>query len=252
MIILVLGILYIGISPKVFSEEPDPEELEKKHLVYVEPTHISETKVDGEAILEPYLKRRPEWGLTFAAGYSTYEPVHMQPSFSNQDYKAVYGTPSIGMFEGRVGLKKNFSGGSFGGELSVGGFQNDNSNVNFVGSVLNIIPIAVGATYYLDALEPDPFYVPYVSGGAYVMIWKETLGQNTVNGSTQVAPYINAGVAFSLDWIDHRAARISYEDSGIESSSVYIEARKYFASFAKKDPDFSNDISGDIGLRIEF
>src|SRR5689334_1375313 len=91
-------VLYIGVFPTVLrAAEPDLDALEKQHLVYVEPTHISQSKTDGEYKLDPYMQRRNDWGITVGFGYSTYEPIHMEPSFSNQPYDVVYGQASIGM-----------------------------------------------------------------------------------------------------------------------------------------------------------
>lgn len=249
---LALLVLYIGSFSFVLNAEPNIEELHKKGLVYVEPTHMSQTMVNGVYELEPYTQRRKDWGVTFAMGYSNYEPIRMEPSYSQYPYTDVYGKPTMGMLEARMGVKRNMEMGSVGGELIVGTMDNDNSDPNFVGSKLTLNPVHLAATFYLDTISPEPYFVPYVSGGGYVMIFKETLYGNTDRGSTMIAPFVSGGLALQLDWIDRRAARISFDDSGIQSSFLYVEARKYFASSSEKDPDFSNDISFNGGVRVEF
>ena len=245
-------VLYIGTFPSVLNAEPDFEELEKNGLVYVEPNHVSQVRVDGEYKLEPYTKRRKTWGVTFSIGYSTYEPINMEPSYSQFPYDEVYGKPTLGMLEGRFGVKRNMDVGSLAFEVIAGGMTNDNTDENFVGSKLTINPVHIGAAFYLDSMGDEPYLVPYVSGGGYVMIFKETLYGNTDRGSTMIAPYVSGGLALQLDWIDRRAARISFEDSGIQSSYIYGEARSYFASSSKKDPDFSNNVTFNGGVRVEF
>lgn len=250
---LPLVVLYIGVFSGVLkASEPDLDQLEKQKLVYVEPTHISKIKVDGEYRLDPYVKRRNDWGGSFGFGYSTYEPLNMEPSFSNQPYNVVYGRASVGMLEARLGLKRNLAMGSLGGELIVGTYSNQNSDNLYGAPKITLIPVHVGGSFYLDTLNPEPWYVPYISGGAYMMIFREELSGNVDRGNTMVAPYINGGIAFTLDWIDRHAARVSYESSRVQSSFVYVEARKYFASSEKKDPDFSNSVCFNLGVNVEF
>jgi hypothetical protein len=83
-------------------------------------------------------------------------------------------------------------------------------------------------------------------------LYKEDNNSTSITGNTQVAPYLNAGVAFSLDWIDKHAARVSYEDSGIEATYAFVEARTQFAAGDDQDPDFSSQINFAGGLKVEF
>jgi hypothetical protein len=248
-------VLYIGIFCSVLnaaSEEPDPEYLQKNGLVYVEPENVVQKIKNEEYSLLPYRERRPRWGFVIEAGYCTYEPTHLEPNFSQKTYKEVYGTPAMGMLELNFTFKRNFSAGSLAAELSGGNLQNSNSDSAFVGSNITMTPIAFGGGFYMDNIWSEPYFVPFVTGGLYTMIYKESLGGNSVHGNTSVAPYVNGGFAIQLDWIDKHHARVSYQDSGIQSSYIYVEGRKYFSSSSKKDPDFSNDIALAAGFRVEF
>jgi hypothetical protein len=250
-------VLYIGIFGSVLNaevEEPSLETLEKNKTVYVEPQDLVATKKDGHITwnLETYKERRTKWGFLFGGGYSTYEPINYQPNFTQKNYNQAYGQPWRGMLEGNFTVKRNFDAFSAGVELSAGNFDNDRSNGSGVETDLSLYEVRIGASIYFDMLQSQPYVVPYFSGGGYTMVYKESLGGNAVGGTSQIAPYVNAGLEFQLDWIDSRAARTSYEDSKIQSSFFYVEARKYFASSNSKDFDFGNDVNFDMGMRLEF
>jgi len=250
-----LPVLCIGIFHGILShavEEPDPEELTAKKIVFVEPTNISTTEVNGEYPLIPYRERRPIWGLTASLGFSNYEPTSYDPNFSSATYGQVYSTPTMPLLELQIVVKRNFSLGSVGGEIAIGQYENGHSDPAIAESTLSLTPWRVGVAYALDNYSNEPYVVPYVSAGLYSMIYKESLGGNSLNGSSQIAPYFNFGAAFSLDWIDRKAARVSYNDSGIESSYLFLEGRTYVKSSNVRDHDFSSPISVGGGVRVEF
>lgn len=222
-------------------------------MVLVELPQTLSTGVGAEQILKPYRERRARWGGTFALDYSSYEPVNYEPDFFAGEFGDVYTSPETPMLDLSLTVKRNLSFGSLGVEMAAGFYSNDSDNLLNSDSTLQLIPVRLGAIFFLDTLSPEPYIVPYVSGGGYVMLFseKQTAGV-TKNGTTQVAPYANLGVQFQLDWIDRPHARIAYEDSGIESSFLMLEVRKQMASSAAKDPDFSNEVSFAAGLRVEF
>lgn len=254
--IIFLLVLYIGTFCGVLNAavvEPDPEVLAKEHKVFVEPTYVEVTKTQSEFKLQPYSERRHTWGFNASFGYSTYEPENYEPAFGGPNYKTVYGRPTIGTVEAIFSFKRNMPGFSFGLDLGVASFRNDHSDDTYVGSVLNFIEGRIGGVLYADSIfGSDQWVVPYVAGGGYMMFYKENLLGNEFGGTTQVAPYVNGGLAMVLDWIDPHAARIGYEQSSVQRSYFYVEARKYFISNVKKDPDFSNTVSGGAGVRVEF
>lgn len=247
--------LIIGISSVSFrsrAEEPDLERLEKQNKVYVEPTFISTTKVDGEYKLVPYRDRRPAWGITVGIGYESYEPVNYEPNYAPVDYyDDLYGSPSLPMVEFQFAVKRNFGSGSLGVELGASRFENSKSG-ELVASTLSLTCVRLGVIYSLDAMSADPMWAPFVTGGMYTMLYKESLQGNSFNGNSMVAPYVSGGVAMSLHWIDKSASRLAFEDSGIQRSYLYADVRTFIASSSKKDPDLSSDFNWGAGLKLEF
>ena len=221
-------------------------------MVEVEATHVSTTEVDGIYKLVPYTERRNKWGVTTALGYSSYEPVYYEPNFLAVDFVDIYSTPEMPLIELQISIKRNMNFGSFGGELSVGIYQNDSDSPELVDSSLQLIPVRLGAVLSLDTLSSEPMFVPYVSGGLYTMLYRESMEGNSHSGNTQVAPYMTAGVNILLDWLDRRAARTSYQESGIQSTYAYAQAYKLIESGDASDGDFSNDVSWGAGVRVEF
>ncbi|NJL23836.1 MAG: hypothetical protein HC902_00720 [Calothrix sp. SM1_5_4] len=248
-----LLIIIIGISCGTLSYAEDEDQQEKanqKGLVYVESDYMT-TAGSGDFRLIPYAERRREWGVTFSVEYSTYEPLNYLPNFLEADFADVYSSVDTPMLEMQFTVKRNFSFASLGGEIAVGFYENE-SDSDLVNSTLTLYPIRLGAVLAFDALAPDPLFVPYVSGGGYVMIFREATPESSLNGNTAIAPYVHGGIALQLDWIDRQAARIAYNDSGIQNSYLFAEARMQMASTDEKDEDFSSDVSFAGGIRVEF
>jgi len=251
LLIIVFGIIWSGLA---YAEgEDEIEERAKKGLVLVEPSVVAAEMTGEEYKLLSYRERRLGWGSTFSIGYSSYEPINYEPDFVPAQFTDIYSTPEMPLIELTVVVKKNFSMGSLGFEMGVGGYQNDSDDTELSDSSLTLIPIRVGAAFYLDNLTPEPIFVPYVAGGGYTIMYKEELnGGSSNNGNTQVAPYVHGGLALSLNWIDKRGAREAFQESGIENTFAYFELQKFIESGAESDGDFSNDISYAGGVRVEF
>ncbi len=252
LLILVIGIFQSGLSAA--QEETSDEFSGTPGMVYVEPTNVISTEVEGEYRLVPYLERRGRWGQTFSIGYSSYEPVYYEPDFITMDSSELYSTPDSPLIEVRLTVKRNAGFGSIGGELSIGFYMNnsDVDPVDFIESSLQIIPIQLGGIISMDAMTPEPRFVPYLAGGLYTMIYEETADTRTLSGNTQVAPYLTGGINILLDGLDRIGAMRAYQDSGIQASYLYVSVNKYFESASAIDKDFSNDVNWGSGLRVEF
>jgi hypothetical protein len=251
-----LLIIVIGIFQSVFSfaqSETSDGYTGKAGMVYVEPTNVISTEVEGEYKLVPYLERRPKWGTTFSVGYSSYEPIFYEPDFVTMDAEELYSTPDTPLIEIKLGVKRNAGFGSIGGELGIGIYTN-NSDVEatIVESSLEIIPLTLAATITLDALGKEPMFAPFVTGGFYTMLFKEEADTRSVNGNTQAAPFVGAGVNFLLDWLDRQAARRAYTDSGVQASYLYASVNTFMESSGENDKDFSNEFNWATGLKVEF
>lgn len=251
LLILVIGLTLSGLA-YAQDEILSDEEAEAKKLVIVEPTNLIETKIEGEYRLKPYRERRGKWGGTASLGYSAFEPVYYEPNFAAVAFEDIYSSAELPLIEVTLTAKRNYGFGSLGFSFSFGGYQNDADDTTIVDSSLLLLPIRIGATVAFENFAPNPWVVPYVHGGIYTIFYREELGGSSYNGHTEVAPYIHGGVAFALDWIDPRAARLAYEDSGIETSSLFAEVRKQMASNDSADPDFESDTTWAGGVRVEF
>jgi hypothetical protein len=253
LLIIVIGIFSGALASAEVELSPEGGSL-KKGFIYVEPNNVNAVKVDEEYALKPYLERRRTWGFTASVAYSTFEPTHYKPNFiSPADFGQVYHSPEMPMLELQMQLKRNVSFGSLAVEAAVGDYKvNSDIDTTLVKSSLNLIPVRLGVNVALDALSSTPYVVPYVSAGIYTISYKESQESASKNGNTQIAPYANFGLQFALDWVDKDAARKAYEDSSIQATYIFVDARKQMASGNSKDPDFSNDISFGTGLRLEF
>lgn len=246
--------LFIGIF-SLFSENfalalPDSK---NDALVEVEPMGVFRYSPDeGRSGLAPYRERRPSWGGTVGLLYSFYEPDYV-PDLSPFTFEEAYDTAEFRLIELELSYKKNLTIGSVGGELAVGFYKNESnlySDDSF--STLSIYPIRLGARFALDTLTPTPYLVPYASGGGYLAFFKETLGAVSYSGNTKVAMYWAVGAMATLDWLDRLAAANAYEENGIESSFIFVEARQLMSSSAVEDPDLGSSVHINTGLRLEY
>jgi hypothetical protein len=231
-----------------FSDDSTPTE---SHKVTVEPSYVEVTKTEDLFHLMPYKDRRGKWGETVSIGYSSYEPKNFESNFVAADISQPYTKAETPLIEAQFVFKRNTTYGSIGAELGIGMYSNTSDDPG-IESTLEFKMYRLGANIALDTLSPEPYIVPYASAGLYTVQYNETLGEVHHKGNTQVAPYLAGGLMFQLDWIDRRAARVSYEDSGTQSSFIFAEARTMLASSDESDPDYSSSVHWDAGLRIEF
>lgn len=240
------------IEMEAAGEEP-PVDLEpvSDGWVEVEPSNIVPSELTGSFYLVPYRIRRKTWGLSVSASYSTFEPSSYTPDALQVAYSDVYNSAEIPLIELQMTVKYNMKLGALGFDIGIGSFK-ESSDTDLIESELSIMPIRFGASLIFDTLFIEPYLVPYISGGAYTVNFKESYNSVSVEGWTQAAPYVAAGLQFQLNWVDPISARESYVDAGIENTFLYLEGRKFFASTAAKDPDFETDMHVNGGLRVEF
>ena len=228
-------------------------------MVIVEPVEVMKIEKDGAVNLSDYRDRRGNWGSTISVGYSTYDPLNYTPQQTGDattadgsfGFSTVYSRPDTPLLELQVAVKRNLEIGSLAGEIAAGYYKN-NADTAAVASTLTLTPIRLGVTFAADVIWREPYVVPYLTAGGYVINYREEGTLDAVGGTTKVAPYANLGAQFQLDAIDRQASRNAYLDSGLQSTFVFLEARKFFASSAGSDPDLSNTVSYGAGLRVEF
>ncbi|MBX7230630.1 MAG: hypothetical protein K1X29_00960 [Bdellovibrionales bacterium] len=252
------------IGSSVFAVDPEVQEyttqvhllsrtqdLSKTTLVEVEHSNILSADITGIYYLVPYRNRRLKWGKTISLGLSNFNPLNYEPNFLASDFKDVYSTSFPSLMELQFVLKRNFILGSIGAELGAGLYNKTSVN-DAVDSRIELIPVRFGINVNFDNLFFEPYLVPYASGGVYTMIFKENTSSVSHGGNTQVAPYFSVGVALQLNWLDREAARVSYMDSGMENTFLYIEGRMFMVSQNASDPDFSTGLNWGAGMRVEF
>ena len=256
----------LGLSTRFPSFDQDDERIEFKEdatglvrptlddipLVEVEPPSVIPVDPEGQGYkLIPYKSRRPKWGKKYGLSWSNYKPENYQPDQTILTFNEVYISDDTPLIEFDFSFVRNLDFGAIGGIVS-GGFYKNDSDEATVESSLDLKIFRVGGIISLDMLFSEPYWVPYIEGGAYMMIYKESLGSIILDGTTQVAPYIAGGFLVQLDWIDRVNSRIAYEDSGIENTFVFLEARKMLGSAAEQDPDFETPVHLRAGLKLEF
>lgn len=240
------------IPPSAISIDNDGRAtLNNRPLVEVEPTNLMPADVTGVFYLVPYKIRRPRWGGTIGVSYSQFHPSGYEPKFIAEGFEVIYPTEELPLLELVISVKRNFVLGSIGAEIA-GGMYDNESDSELVESSLALTPVRVGLVYAMDSITFEPYVVPYVAGGAYTIFYKESSSVTSFNGTTQAAPYVIAGLSFQLDWIDKASSRTAYQDYGIESTYIFVEGRKFFASSGAKDPDFETDFHLNGGMKIEF
>ncbi len=222
--------------------------------VIVEPINVLVSDSGNSTNVIPYKYRRKKWGQTFSLAYSMFYPSNIESHLGELTFDDIYDpNAETPMIEMQLTFKRNMFLGSLAVEIGLGFYSNDSDvDETLVNSNLEIIPVRLGLNYTADAIFETPYIAPYVGGGGYIFKYKETQGSTSFNGTTQVAPYATVGANFSLDWIERRTSAIAYLDGGIEVTSIFVEARKYFSSSDEADPDFETSWDGQAGLRLEF
>jgi hypothetical protein len=239
--------LFLSMSASA-SDEESGEGLPPKGYVRVEQSDLIPPKApERDYKLLTFKQRRTKWGTLIGFDYSSYVP---NKYYDNTAYTPDYST-SWPLLELQFTVKRNFDFGSLGVEIG-GGYFDAKSADPTVSSEFQFYQVRLGATFIADMIFSEPWAAPYISGGAYLISYKETMDSATNNGTTQVAPYVSAGVQFELDWLDRKGSMDSYESSGMQATHAFLEVRKYFTSTSSNDPDFGSDPLIGGGLRLEF
>lgn len=243
---IIIGIFFIHIY--CFGENLD--NTTEDNLVIVDAIPISNVRNNSLYELIDYNKRKDNWTSVLSLGYGQLSLPNFETNFLVEDFSQVYGE-SIGYLELQYAKNKNFKALALGLEVGAGFLKVEALEGLSDKPSLTLIPIKVGARLSFNSLFSEPYILPYISGGAYLMLYDERLNSTKAEGNASVAGYYSAGLAFQLNWIDPKAARISYIHYGIQNTFVYVEVKQFTASSQEKDPDFSSDPSLSAGLLLE-
>lgn len=218
--------------------------------VIVDPVPIQTVTNDSVYKLVNYDERKEKWSTLFSVGYGQINFPNFETNFLVENFSQVYGE-SAPYYELQYGVNRNFDWVALGLEFGAGYLKVDALEGLSDTPSLTLIPIKVGARISFNSLFNEPYILPYVSGGAYLMMYEESLNSSTSEGNATVAGYYSAGLAFQLNWVDPKASRVSFIQYGLQNSFLYVEAKQYLSSEQEQDPDFSSDPSISAGILLE-
>lgn len=119
---------------------------------------------------------------------------------------------------------------------------------------LQLITTSLGVKWSLDSITREPWAVPFLSAGAFMVFYTENRGDDeSAWGRSGVGFYYSGGLVLQLDWLDKEASVDFYLDSGIENTFLICEARQ-FISFNNTIgvKNFASPVHFNIGLLVEF
>lgn len=221
-----------------------------KELVVVDPIPIKSKTNNSIYKLIDYKERKTKWSTVFSLGYGQINLPNFETNFLVENFSQVYGE-NVPYYELQYGINRNFNFLALGFETGIGFLKSDAVEGLSDKPSLTLMPIKVGARLSFNSLFSEPYILPYISGGGYLMVYEEKLNSSTSDGNASVAGYYSAGLAFQLNWVDPKASRVSFMQYGLQNSFIYIEAKQYLASGQEQDPDFSSDPSFSAGLLLE-
>lgn len=206
----------------------------------------------GNTDIFSYRERRGGWGAVVGLGISLYNPEDYQPDFApTESYSTYYGAAETPMLELNISVKKNIAFFSLSADVGAGYFTNTNTD----GGTLNLIPITFGGTLAIDGIFSEPYVAPYARGGGYLIYYRESQDNISVNGNTSVSPFYAVGLRFQLDWLDSDGDNSSFDEYGLHNTYLYVEGRQFFA-LNENEPDLSSPTSSPMhfnaGLNFEF
>ena len=121
---------------------------------------------------------------------------------------------------------------------------------------LQLITTSLGLKWSLDSLTREPWVVPFLSAGAFMVFYTEEKGDESVQGRSDVGLYYSGGLLLQLDWLDRDASVDFYLDSGIENTFLMCEVRQFVDLTQNDDLVGPNNFTGplhfNIGLVVEF
>ena len=248
---VLMSCLIIMLVGPVHSEESEPLQIDKTGLITVEPSPKVISCTQKDLLLVPYKERRPlAWTKTYGLSASWSDNQEFSSNYLNASYEDIYGGDENTGIELHVEIRRNYSWASLGYEFDASN-ASKKGDKELIGSKLNLTTLKLGAVIAFDNLFANsPYIVPYFAGGAYQILYKETLGNLSNKGNTMVSFYGTAGLAFALGWMDPNSAAVAYYESGILNTFLFVEATTFMASSDEKDPDFSG-MTMNAGIKVE-
>jgi len=208
--------------------------------------------------LMPYRNRRSTWGVNFGIQMDQMLPDSYRSPIDDEPYKNLFGSSTINLVQGQVGMKYNFSLGSLGANLllAAGEVQDNrigNDTQTDTDADLQLTKMGLSFSYVMDNLFPEPYVAPYIEGQVFKMDWLEkSKGGPSKSGVTGVSSALTIGVLIQLNWLDSDGAFLAQESSGLQNTYLDLFVSQYNSSGEGGDPNFQTDFNYGGGLRFEF
>ncbi len=110
-----------------------------------------------------------------------------------------------------------------------------------------------GLTILLDTIWDEPYFVPYIFGGAFQAQYNQR-DARTGRGDSKISGpsgFYGAGALIQLNWLDMDQSGIAYDEIGLENTFLFVEHRAYLSTSAGA-ADFGSESNLAGGLRLEF
>lgn len=208
--------------------------------------------------LAPYNERKSAFGLTFSFGVEQIFPDAYVSKIDESTYEALYGTSSIDMYEGRMGVKYNthlggIEIGAVGGAGSIYDGRIAGTTNTDTDATLEIQKYGLYGSLIMDALFGEPYVAPYLEGQVFSYSWKEfAKSGESSQGWTGLSFGAKVGALFQLNWLDPRSALDAQIDYGLENTFVDLFTTYYQTTEDDDNPDFTSSLSFGFGIKFEF
>jgi hypothetical protein len=208
--------------------------------------------------LVPYRERRSTWGFNFGLQVDQMLPDQYRSPIDDESYTNLFGSSTLNLTQGQLGVKYNFSLGSLGANLVLAAGEIQDSRIGNdvhidTDADLQLTKMGLSFSYVMDNLFPEPYVAPYIEGQMFKMDWLEKTKQGvSKSGVTGISTALTIGVLIQLNWIDSDGAFLAQESSGLQNTYLDLFVSQYNSSGDASDPNFQTDYNYGGGLRFEF
>jgi hypothetical protein len=245
---LIILILAVTGSSVAFTQATDEEVAAQSDLVEV--NYSSD-------IYSPYKDRKSDFALTFSLNVEQVYPSSFRSKIDGNVYETLFGTSSIEIYQGKIGMKYNTSLGGLEAGFLGGYGQIQDGRIALItltdtDSNLEITKMGAYGSLVVDTIFSEPYVAPYIEGQLYSYDWLESAKSGeSESGVTELSYGFSVGALFQLNWLDPRSAFTAREDYGLDNTYLDLFV-SYYSAAGSEDPDFSSELNYGFGLKLEF
>ncbi len=249
--IVAAGIIFLTILNSSFASiENSPLTGEEENDGTVEVQYSADT-------LAPFSQRKSNFSTTFGINVEQVYPEDYISGIDGNKYETLFGTSTIDIVQGRLGLKYNTSAGGI--EVGILGGYGEISDGRIAvltgtdtDAKLEVTKLGAYGSYVMDSLFSEPYLAPYIEGQLYSYDWLESAKSGEeAKGNTAISYGFSIGALFQLNWLDPSNAFIARESFGLNNTYVDLFV-SYYTKGDGDDPDFSSNTNLGFGLKFEF